>query len=231
MINFDADLIITNVTDLTKEITFYEYGPLLSLWELDEFVSKLVEKQSVLKNFKNELFFFLYHIIVNSANRSIDQSILAFKFPYCFLLKFGSLEEIKYVLHFDNRMYYNLESKNGTKYEESYYLTARLHWGDLMKEREREFTNIQIYQYNKVRDAIVSNQNALTSETVAFMKNIDRNMLSQTEAQKEIAELDKKIKESAEKRDEGLNNLVAGLSETVGNNHKSDTTKKSVNVN
>eukprot|EP01118_Nematostelium_gracile_P000518 TRINITY_DN10586_c0_g1_i1.p1 TRINITY_DN10586_c0_g1~~TRINITY_DN10586_c0_g1_i1.p1 ORF type:complete len:289 (+),score=68.68 TRINITY_DN10586_c0_g1_i1:59-868(+) len=202
MINFDEAVTISNVTDLTKEISFYEYGPLLTLFELKEFVAKVVQKQPMLKAQEKEMFFFLFNIItLDPIKRSIDNSIMVFKYPYCFMLKFGTSEEIKFVIHLDHKVYYNLEAKTSTRYEESYYYKALSIWADLAKEREREFIQIQEYKGTRIMEDIISNQTTLVNELSTLSSAIESNLTAQIEKMAQYTDQRNKITDLLEKRD------------------------------
>jgi len=179
MVNFDTGFNmsnISNVSELTSEITFFEYGPLLTLWELKEYCAKLLSKLKDLRSVDKELFFFLYTILMSSDKEQVDVSILAFKHPYCFLLKFGAIEEIKWVIHFNNRMVYNLEKKTGTLYEETFYNAALNNYSRLHDLRRVEYDTIQKYQARKTMEELTGNTAGLMGEIDGLETKIKENL-------------------------------------------------------
>jgi len=208
MITFDEEVTISNVSDLTKEISFYEYGPLLTIYELEDFCKKIIQKQSALKEHYQELFFYLYCIICQTPKTAIDTSVLAFKYPFCFMLKFGNIEEIKYVMHFDNGVYYNLDKKASVQYQESYYLKARESWLTIMREREREFIQIQDFHFNKKISELVQNQNGLVNEISNFKDNIEKSLEETEKKLDQLSEQDEKIRGLMKRRDTQMGRLA-----------------------
>jgi len=205
MISFSDELTISNVSELIKEISFYEYGPMLTIWELDDFIKKIVQKQPLLAKFRKELFYFLYNIVIEK--KSVDTSILVFKYPYCFMLKFGCLEDIKHIIHFDNNSYYNIESKSSIQYEESFYNEAFSIWSVLIKERRNNVKSILGFTGQKVREETVKNTASLIAETSALESSISQHLIDQMEHLKALQKKAQETKLLIDARD----NLMASM--------------------
>jgi len=99
------------LNDVTKAICIYEYGPCLSLLELEKFMMKLTNKIPKLRPHNEELFYQLFNAICfsNTTNYMIQNAcVLIFCPPMCILLKFGDMKAIKFVVHLDNNSLYIL---------------------------------------------------------------------------------------------------------------------------
>jgi len=99
------------VNDLTKAMCVYEYGPALSLLELEHFMNQLTNKVSMLRNHNEELFCQFFNCICDAQAQNFvirNTCVMIFKPPKCILVKFGQIETIKYVIHLDNNCLYKL---------------------------------------------------------------------------------------------------------------------------
>ena len=202
MINFSEEVRINNVSDLTSIISFFEYGPMLTIYELEDFCKKIMDKQKMLKPFHKQLFFFLWTIISNTPKKAIDTSILVFKFPYCFMLKFGAEEDIKHCIHFDNNMYYNLQEKHGTMYQPAYYETALEGWKELVHERKQEYNEVIKYKHATSLADIEDNTANVMEEAEKATDKIESNIARQKAAAQRMRGRQEKIRNLIAERDE-----------------------------
>jgi len=101
------------LTDLTNALCIYEYGPKLSLMELENFISRLCEKIPKFKLKKEELFYQMFNAICFSDDSGFilkDVCIMVFQPPVCVLLQFGEIKTIKFIIHLENNSLYSLGS-------------------------------------------------------------------------------------------------------------------------
>jgi len=237
MINFEQEVTIKNVSELTKEVSFYEYGPLITIYELDDFVKKLLSRQKDMAKLEKEVFFYLYHILNSNTEekdsdkptpkRVLDTSILAFKYPFCFIIKFGCTDELKYVMHFDNGVYYNLEKKTSLKYEEAHYCVARSNWLKMMKERENEVNSILEFQAAEHIKDILNHQKVLNQKIVENTQSAIECSTELKEMQDQRLDLQKKLNELSKTRDESFMATAQLLDEHNRERDKTTTKKTS----
>jgi len=110
-----SEVEISSVNEVTKALCVYEYGPALSLLELEHFMGQLIKKISSLRNDNDELFCQFFNCISNCCDDKYvvrNTCVMIFKAPKCILVKFGDIETIKYVIHLDNNCLYNLGSND-----------------------------------------------------------------------------------------------------------------------
>jgi len=105
----------TVLSDFTKEMAFYEYGPALSLLEFSHFIKQITTKITTFHNYHDELFCQFFNVL--SSNQSQDfvlrnTCVMIFKRPICVLVKFGEIQTIKYVIHLDNHCLYRLDNNS-----------------------------------------------------------------------------------------------------------------------
>ena len=105
------------VNDLTKAVCIYEYGPALSIVELEHFLNQFKQKIYEFRQDCDEIFCQLFLCICNENDTEYiirNTCVLIFKSPRCILLKFGEIKHIKYVIQIDNHTLYELGIKPTT---------------------------------------------------------------------------------------------------------------------
>lgn len=102
---------LSSIDEMTKALCFYEYGPALSLLELETFMNELTGKISKFRVHREELFYQMFNAICFSDDTNFivrNCLILVFDPPTCVVLKFGEMKTVKFVIHLKNHALYIL---------------------------------------------------------------------------------------------------------------------------
>lgn len=109
----DAEKLQVSVLCKTVEhICLVEYGPMLSVNELEKFVSVLTKSSPVLKRVEGEIFAHFVNLMTNLRSKDyiLSSSAIIMRFnSYCFIIKFGSAEQIDYIIDLDVHTLYGIK--------------------------------------------------------------------------------------------------------------------------
>ncbi len=110
-LTLNSEVELSVIDDYTNALSVYEYGPALSLLELEVFMESLCQKVSKFRTFREELFYQMFNAICfcDESNFVIKNCcILVLLPPTCVCLKFGPVEQAKFVIHLANHSLYIL---------------------------------------------------------------------------------------------------------------------------
>jgi len=138
MINFDNKLKITKIADLVNDLGFYDYGPILTMLDLDILCENIQNKISALREDDHTIFYHLFKILLSKENNLIENSsIMILKKPYCLFIKFGIVENVDYVINLDNLMAIYLSDSRTSIFNETYYQPAREYYKKTIEEMKQ----------------------------------------------------------------------------------------------
>jgi len=186
------ELQITLLNDVTNSICFYDHGPAISLFEMETFVRTLCKSVKELAKDEQEIF---SHMLCAISEKKADgytirdTSVMIFKPPFCVIVKFGSSESCKYLMHLQNHVLYYMgaldKPHRPVPYQSGSYESYRKIFeqlkGDMVKaEEDRIMKNFAGFkeslreeQYEHTKDVKESNENTF-NYTKALEKLTDK---------------------------------------------------------
>jgi len=144
-ISSGEELEIQLMTKTISNLVIFEYGPVLTLHEINKFVDAFVYQLTIFKKDRKEIFSQMLNIFSNSKEDNYvikSTCLLIRKTPFCVLVKFGDIKNIKFIFDLDvSTLYIIGKETNSIPFNESEYLIYEQMYEELKKDflrREQE---------------------------------------------------------------------------------------------
>jgi len=165
------ELEINILNDLTKKICYYDHGPAISLFELENFSRNLVGSIKELKPDHDEIFSQMLCAIsqMKEHNYTIcDTSLMILKSPYCVIVKFGSTSSCRFLIHLGNNVLYTMggsEKVRPVPYSPASYSSYKSMYDTLKKDMMRA-------EESRILENFTGFKESLTHETYKHSQSI-----------------------------------------------------------
>jgi len=203
----DVQLFIKTFSNLV----LFEYGPVLTLHEIDKFCETLIKQITCLKPNRKEIFSQLLNMFSNSGRDDYvlkSTCILVRKTPYCIMIKFGSIDKITFILDLDISSLYVLgEGKTtSTPFQEMEYPVYRKMYDDLKedflrREQERIRSNFASFKESLKKDTkeLIEKTELDLHNCGEYEKVISKTLSAANESQTRLKEIESESKEEIRK--------------------------------
>jgi len=171
----------------TNKVSIYLYGPLITLFEIKKFCEELVTNVKQFKDDFDQIFFQFYHILLyqrNSGYKLRDRAVLIIKEPYCFVVMFGQVTHVHYVININKNHAYYMGNE-----EEFVDIPFNPKIVDMIKNNfEEDVKQLILRQISLVRHQTTLFQKDAAEKNNKNMEEINRNMRVLMELEASITE-------------------------------------------
>jgi len=166
-----------------SNLVIFEYGPILTLHEINKFVDAFITQLSSFKKDRKEIFSQMLNVFSNSKDDNYvikSTCLLIRKTPYCVLVKFGDIKNVRFIFDLDVSTLYILgKETNSIPFDESEYLIYEQMYEELKKDFLRR-------EQERIRSNFVSFKEKLKEDTSLLVKDAEVGLHNCAEYEKAI---------------------------------------------